>query len=44
MAALLEAWNNSIVHRADKMSSTSIVPKLDNDENEMENHEVNNFG
>ena len=42
LAELLEAWPDSGVHRADKMSSTSIGLKLDNNENEMEKPDVEN--
>ena len=43
MAALLEAWTDSGVHRSENMSSTSIGPELDNNENEIEKPEVYNI-
>ena len=42
MAELLEAWTIYRVYRAEKISSTSIGPELDNYENEMEKPEVDN--
>ena len=43
MAALLEAWNESGVRRAEKMFSTSIGLKLDKNESEMGKSKVANF-
>ena len=39
---LLEAWNDYGFNKTDKMSSTLIGTKLDNDKNEMEKPEVDN--
>ena len=42
MAELLEAWSDSGVKREYNMLSNLIGPKLENDENEMEESKVNN--
>ena len=42
MAELLEAWTDSGVNRVKNTSLTLIIPKLYNDENEMEKPEVDN--
>ena len=42
MAELLEAWTDSGVNRVKNTSLTLIIPKLYNNENEMEKPEVDN--
>ena len=42
LAALLEAWTDFEVNRADMILSNLFGTKLDNDENEMEKSEVYN--
>ena len=42
MAALIEAWTASGIHRTENMSSTSIGPELDNYEKEIKKTVVEN--